>query len=305
MGKYIITFCISTYNRNDGLVKLLDSINDSILSNDFDFTNINVVVVDNFDGLSRNFIQSKTYSFSLDWEHEPKKGLCYARNRTVKMAKETEYLFFVDDDQVLDINCLKEMLNTAIVKNASVVYGSNPPIYNKKPPSSMDSFFKPSFKQTSDYQIAVAPTNCTLIKSSVLDKINGPFDMVFNLTGGEDSFLTRQLHLQGERMYRSVKSIAYELVPSSRCNLKWITKRSFRCATSITIQDKMLRLGGAFYFERILKALAKISFGLIAAVPAFCLPESNKNKYTPWIELIEGLGHIFGYLNVQPKEYDS
>ena len=96
MGKYIITFCISTYNRNDGLVKLLDSINDSILSNDFDFTNINVVVVDNFDGLSRNFIQSKTYSFSLDWEHEPKKGLCYARNRTVKMAKETEYLFFVD-----------------------------------------------------------------------------------------------------------------------------------------------------------------------------------------------------------------
>ena len=49
--------------------------------------------------------------------------------------------------------------------------------------------------------------------------------------------------------------------------------------------------------------MIKVSFYVKSSVPYFCLPVSNKHKYTPWIELVEGLGHIFGYLNVQLEEY--
>jgi len=305
LENYLVTFCICTYNRNDGLFKLLESINTSILSPNICFDDINVIVVDNYDGSSKSIIQNKNFRFKVVWYHEVSKGLTHARNRSVKLATNTEYCFFVDDDQILDKNCITEMLNTAIINNASIVYGSNPPIYAKKPTSSIDSFFQPVFKETYDYPITVAPTNCTLIKSCVFDNVTGPFHIVFNLTGGEDSFLTRQLHYNGEKMLRSVKSKAYEIIPNSRCNLNWITKRSFRCATSITIQDKMFKLGFVFYFKRALKAFLKISFGLIMGIPAYCLPQSHKYKYIPWIELIEGLGHISGYLNIQPKEYDN
>jgi hypothetical protein len=171
------------------------------------------------------------------------------------------------------------MFNTAVNNNASLVYGSNTPIYFKAPKPSIDFFFQPVFKETNDYPITVAPTNCTLIKRSVLDNIPGPFHLIFNLTGGEDSFLMRQIHYNGEKMYRPVKSKAYEIIPKNRFNLNWIIKKSFRCATSLIIQDKMYKLGYVLYFKRILNVVLKISFGLVMAIPASYLPPSNKFKY--------------------------
>ena len=136
-----------------------------------------------------------------------------------------------------------------------------------------------------------------------MDEIVGPFDLVFNLTGGEDSYMTRQLFLMSKIMYRSVKAKAYEIVPSERCSLFWVTKRAFRCSTSISVQDRMLKLGIYFYFKRSLKALVKCFFGVIMSLPLLFFPNSFKYKYFFWIHLVEGVGHLLGYFNVHPEEY--
>tara|TARA_B100001057_G_C22871531_1_gene959205 strand:- start:8706 stop:9623 length:918 start_codon:yes stop_codon:yes gene_type:complete len=300
---YILSFCICTYKRNDGLILLLDSINEINLFNDFDFSSFNVIIVDNYDGSSKGQIKKDNYKFNILFVHEKNKGLTYARNRSVKLAEKSKYCFFIDDDQIIDKNCVYHMFETMKNQNADLVYGSNPPIYKKEPTAAIDYFFQPKYEKDNDYLIPYAPTNCTLIKKSIIDGIPGPFHINFNLTGGEDSFLTRLIKKKGAKMFRSVNAKANEIVTEDRCNFRWITKRSFRCSTSIGIQDRMLNLGFIFYFIRITKAFVKMFFGFIFAIPFFLLPNSFVYKFVPWIEFVEGLGHVFGYFNIHPKEY--
>lgn len=304
MGNYIVTFCICTYNRVKGLTKLLESINNINLPDKIDFSKINVIVVDNYDGLSKKVIKNKNYKFPLQFFHEQKKGVCFARNKTVELAKNTEYCFFVDDDQILDSHCIMELLKTANINNADLVYGSNPPKFMKKVSRSIEYYFLPKIRAEKDYIINNAPTNCTLVKKSALDEIEGPFNLTFNLTGGEDSFMTKQLSLKKKKLYKCVRAKAYEIIPPERCSLFWITKRAFRCSSSVTVQDKMLELGLYQYTKRSIKAIIKILFGIIMLIPMLFTPNSFKFKYFFWIHMIEGFGHLLGYFNIHPKEYE-
>lgn len=306
-----LTLCICTYNRNEGLLKLLKSINNSKFPSEIKDDDIRLVIIDNYMGESEEVVKHllDEFRFEIAWYFEQKKGLTFARNKSVELAKNTEYCFFVDDDQILDENCLFELLKTAETNNAGLVYGSNPPLFEKKPSNAISNYFylnssrKAAKKQ--DYVIKVAPTNCTLVKKTILNEVLGPFNLVFNLTGGEDSYLTRQLYFNGAHMIKSVNAKAYEVIPENRCTLKWITKRAFRGSTSIAIQDKMFQLGYVFYFKRISKAIIKICFGIIFLIPSICMPSYFSLRYKAWIHFVQGLGHIFGYLNVHPKEYDN
>lgn len=304
-SKYLITICICTYNRNAGLLELLKSINKIKLPNNIDFSNINVVVVDNFKGKSKEIIKQNHFDFNIDWYHETNKGLSFARNRSVDLAKDTKYCFFVDDDQILDHYCILELLKTAFNNNADLVYGSNPPIFKENPPMAIKVLFSPEFQSTEDYEISMAPTNCTLIKKSVLDKINGPFNLIFNLTGGEDSYLTRQIKLMGFKMFRCINAKAYEIIPENRSKIQWLTKRKFRCSNSLTVQDKLLNLGYAFYTMRMIKAIMKLLCVIIGLPVMLIVPNSSKLKYKLWLESVQGLGHIFGYCNYQFQEYKN
>jgi glycosyltransferase involved in cell wall biosynthesis len=305
MENYIVTFCICTYNRNKGVTKLLESINNICLPDNIDFSKINVIVVDNYDGLSKKVIKNENYKFHIEWYYEPKKGLCFARNKTVELAKNTEYCLFVDDDQIIDNNCVLELLQTGFKHNADLVYGSNPPKFIKKVSRSIEYYFLPKIRAKQDYIINNAPTNCTLVKKSALDEIEGPFDFTFNLTGGEDSYMTRQLSLKGKVMYKCIKAKAYEIVPPERCSLLWITKRAFRCSSSVTVQDRMLKLGLYHYTKRSIKAIIKILFGIIIFFPMLFFPYSFKYKYYFWIHMVEGLGQLLGFVNIHPKEYNN
>ena len=302
---YLITLCICTYNRNKGLLTLLNSVKKQTIFKLVPKSYVKTVIIDNYDGSSKKIVDSNSFELNIVWNHEPRKGLVYARNKSVSLAKNTDYCFFVDDDQKLDSECLVEILSTAKQKNADLVYGSNPPIFEKEISESKVSYFTPVYKKPTDYPIAMCPTNCTLVLKEVLDSLEGPFNMCFNLTGGEDSFLSRQLSINNFKLYRSVRAKAYEYIPASRCRLSWIIKRSFRCSASLTFQDKLLKLGFSFYFVRILKALIKVCLGLIFIVPSIFVPETNKKKLFPIIEIAEGLGHLFGYLNVHPEEYNK
>ena len=79
--------------------------------------------------------------------------------------------------------------------------------------------------------------------------------------------MTKQLFLKGKKMYKCVKAKAYEIIPAERCSLFWITKRAFRCSSSVTVQDKMLKLGLYQYTKRSIKAIIKILFGIIMLIP--------------------------------------
>ena len=298
--RYKIAICICTYKRLESLERLLKSLkklkyNDTLTKNE-----VQLVVVDNNEGESKELVESLGLE-NLVWFHEPKKGLCYARNRTVELARNSSFCFFVDDDQELNQHCLTILWQTAKKSGAKIIYGSNPPIFpaEAKINPSIRAFFTKSSSSIISY-VSSAPTNCTLISTNVLNKLSGPFDLRFNLTGGEDSFLTRSLNRMGYRIICNRNARAYEHIPVSRIKLSWILKRSFRESASITIQDIYLKKTYRYITLRLLKSVGKIGFGIFACFIFIYAPRYHINGL---VYIAEGLGHIAGYLKIHPKEY--
>ena len=300
----MISFCICTYNRNEGLASLLQSLTDMNLPGDLRAADVRVVVVDNYDGSSEEVLKAWSSRFNWTWFHEPQKGLSNARNRSVSLAKDSEFVVFVDDDQILEKDCLAYLMATQKEFKADLVYGSNPPIFEIEPVKSISHFFENSDVYSGE-QILFAPTNCTLVRASVLDSVQGPFDWRFNVTGGEDSFLTRQLSANGYHLVADGRAKAFEYIKADRANLRWIIKRQFRVSTSLTFQDRLLKVDVIFISKRVCKALLKILCGSVFLPFCFVVPGSFKQRWIPLISMVEGFGHLAGYFGIHPKEYDD
>jgi len=52
-----------------------------------------------------------------------------------------------------------------------------------------------------------------LIRKKYLDKLSGPFDTRLNFSGGEDSFLTKDISELGGIIRFNPDAIAYEIIP--------------------------------------------------------------------------------------------
>jgi hypothetical protein len=64
-----------------------------------------------------------------------------------------------------------------------------------------------------------------------------------------------------------------------------------------------MNLSLKFYVRRVLLAFIKIIGGISLALPFALLPKNNKWKWVPLIELVEGAGHLSGYIGIHPEEY--
>ena len=70
----------------------------------------------------------------ITYEVEPNRGVSFARNRSVRMAGECDYVGFVDDDEFVEENWLDELLNAQVLYNADVVLGPVLPAFDYEPP---------------------------------------------------------------------------------------------------------------------------------------------------------------------------
>ena len=291
-----ISICICTRKRKEGLKCLLDSIEKMHKPSD---SNIRVIVVEND---VESFSKSIIHEFSLktklriSYYLEPRQGLVYARNRSVKEVGQCDFCCFVDDDQAVAPDWLIELVKCQREFEADAVWGPNPPIFNKKVPLYIRKFHTPSPFEYGEI-IKNAFTNCLMIRKEYLDKIEGPFDIRLNFTGGEDSYLTYLITNLGAVIRYNPDAKAYEIIPDDRATVKYIIKRTFRIGNA-GLYVNSLKNKNFSGLHTLLRLTMRLCFGFVICVPYLCF--GGKNKLDGLIKManaIGGIAFIFGREN--------
>lgn len=110
--KPLVSVVIPTYNRKEKLSRLLHS----IFKSDFPKDELEIIIVDDastdgtFEEISQVFPQIKMI------QNEKELFLAGSRNVGIKNAK-GDYIFLIDDDNVVDRNCILELIN--VFRNSS------------------------------------------------------------------------------------------------------------------------------------------------------------------------------------------
>jgi glycosyltransferase involved in cell wall biosynthesis len=243
--KINISICVITMQRPDELQTLLNSINE--IDIDRSLYSVEVIIVDNDPGSSAKYIFEKNQSvlvFPLKYVHQPVRGIPQARNSAIKAASlDCKFIVFVDDDEFVEMDWLNQLVSVQKKTNADVVCG---PVYSKfksQIPNWITEgqfFERIGFNSSSDGEVVhyrKIKTGNLLLRKSLLNQIDGPFDESMALTGGTDTKLALELSKRNAKMVWAANANVYEWVPESRANAKWIIRRAFRTAnTEIVIR---------------------------------------------------------------------
>jgi len=296
-----ISFCIATYNRNLQLQSTLESLTRLILSNNV----ISIIVIDNNpDGRARSVVEkfrSKS-SFNVKYDVEPEQNISLVRNRALTHV-DSDYIAFIDDDEIISENWLLNIMATLTEHNADVVFGpvirllpNNSPRWAKHCP-----FFNKKIILPTGKKVISGGSGNVLFKRSILREFTNLFDLEYGLTGGEDSEAFFRIYSAGYKLVWCAEAIVYEHIDINRVNPKWIRMRGFRSGQTFA----RIFLKEYFFSKKIKwfsKHFATILFGLIF------LPFIRLLSYGKFIMLsmyvYKSLGNLSVIFNIRPyKEY--
>ena len=269
----IITICIATYKRPNMLGNLLESLSvQTVLENRN--VQVKVAIVDNDPSASAWTIVTQwtdRNSLPIVYEVEKQRGISFVRNRLVRLAKGSDFIAFIDDDEIAHKNWLEELLHVQDTYNADVLAGPVLPKYQEQPPDWMikGKFFdRPQYK-TGD-PVKTAGTGNVLVRNALLKQVNGPFEEKLELQGGEDTLLfTKLSRFFGAHMVWANHAIVKEYIPSSRIKASWLIKRHYRSGLTMgTIESHLAEPLSGWRLVRLAKGIANVIRGVLLLMPA-------------------------------------
>ncbi|MHA2939506.1 glycosyltransferase family 2 protein [Vibrio sp. RC27] len=243
---------ICTYNRKEHLKRCLDSFM-SIYPNYRDL--LSVSIIDNEDSNEICEMINLKYP-EFEYISEPQKGLVNARNRAIKECKH-EYLVFIDDDEIVNEDWIKNALVFLDEQPCEVMFGGAKTIYDDKTPEwivKLDPFTYGSHQHGK--LIDASGSGNVFIKHELFSKYNILFDHNFSKTGGEDSMLFRTLFTHGVKMAWNDRIWVDEIVESNRLNAEYIQSRAFRdgqCYARTFLPNTSIVNKITWLFKRLIK----------------------------------------------------
>lgn len=228
--KFKISIIIPTYNSEKFIHRTLDS----IINQSFGIENIEVIVVDDFSNDNTPKILDKystEYSnFNIIYLSENKGHPGIPRNIGMKEAK-TDYLMFLDHDDVFEIETCKTLYQEIKSSNADIVSGTYTNIYDSgKSVDKTPYFFKNRGKITIDNidemeeLFLVAPSIWTKIfkKSFIIEnKIEFPSIL------GEDAVFVAKCLLYAEKIIYLSDFVACKHILSKNSTTNKVTEKYF------------------------------------------------------------------------------
>lgn len=302
----LVSICVTTYQRPEGLKRLLDGIN-QLTFKKVDSPNIEVIVVENDrDGSACELCEYIRTSFKWTLKSciEPQRGISYARNSSIKLASEvTDFFALIDDDEVPDPFWLDELLFVQQEYNADVVTGPVEPHFeDENVPDWVEkgAFFAPEHHATG-YQKQIAFTNNVLFRSSILCTLDIVFDEHFALSGGEDVDFFSRIFKAGYKIIWANEAIVREWIPESRTNVGWILQRGYRTWGSHSVVEKEVYPSPKIKLLRIIKGGGLIITGFFLILPAFL--QGKHALVRAFLNIARGAGTFVGLLGIRYKEY--
>jgi glycosyltransferase involved in cell wall biosynthesis len=288
-----ISVCICTRKRKDGLKRLLESIEAMIIPSGVE---LNIIIVEND---SENFTESvvrqfaESSRFKIDYFLETKQGIVFARNRSVAEAGNCDFCCFTDDDEIVAPDWIEELVKCQNEFGADAVAGPTMPSFTKKLPVYITSFHQPNNYPYGTI-VGSAFTGNLLVRKKYLDMLEGPFEPRLNFSGGEDSYLTKQIIKNGGVIRFNPNALASETVPEARTTVKYILRRKFRTANTEliirSINDKNFTKLKAFP-----RLVLRFMNGLFLLLPYLVFGKAEKLKgLTKMANAVGGFAFVFG-----------
>lgn len=284
---------IATFNRNDGLSELLDSLQSQQNASGF-----SVTIVDNSpDGQARRVSNNPLYR--AGYIHEPRPGIVAARNAALAAMRDKKAIIFIDDDEFVDAKWFETLLQTLNSWDADVVFGPVIPLFAEDCPRWVKTggfFDRP--RHATGTLVPVGATNNTIMRTEALYSLSEPkFDEEFSISGGSDTELFQRFSEAGSRMVWCDEALVYERVPATRTTLSWVWKRAVRVG-NVNARLQLRKHGQP---RVVAMGALRIVFGLIkVAARVF----TWKTPRSPEIgTLARGVGYIQAALGKNSREY--
>ena len=298
-----IAICISTLKRPKGLDCLLKSISELTFIKQT-LNDIEICIADNDPLKSAEKVVEKwkrLMKWKITYDVEPMPGIPFVRNKLVEMAENSDFIAFIDDDEVASPQWLEELLNIQGKYSADVVMGPVIPNYENTPP---EWIVKGAFHASSRFKDGVTESNLItwnlLIRQSLFKKFNLAFEERMALTGGTDVLLGRLLKKVGVQLYWSDRAVVKEIIPPKRCQIKWLLLRRFRAGSSEVLirrysEEKCYRMKSIFSAARV------ISIGILKT---FTFVWNGRYAVVKGVGYIfQGIGIVCGLFGFSYEEY--
>jgi glycosyltransferase involved in cell wall biosynthesis len=239
----------------------------------------------------------------LDYAVEPRRGISHARNRALaRVPPGSDWVAFLDDDEVPDPRWLAELLATQRATGADVVAGPVVPFFEEAVAPWIESggFFEPR-RHADGAAIPHAFTGNVLLRRALLEdaRLQPAFAERFALLGGEDRHFFERVRRAGYRQHWADRAVAREWVPASRANARWLVRRQFRVGNALAFIEG--EVGRRSWLRRLLGALVEL------ARAAASLPAARLGGTAAWVRgrqrLATSLGVLWGLFGCVREEY--
>jgi succinoglycan biosynthesis protein ExoM len=298
-----ISVCIATYRRVDRLALLFSDLKAQSRLPD------EVVVVDNdASGSARETVEQfrATVPFPVHYETQPARNIALTRNRTVALAS-GEWLAFIDDDERAPRVWLQQLLEATQRFSVDGVLGPVEPIVPETAPQWI--------RQGRFYDFARLPSGTVvplnrmrfgnvILRGERLRAENGPFDVAYALTTGEDADLLIRMVGNGARIVWCDECVVWEPIEQSRLSIRWLLQRALSGGQEFARKTVAGRYGAISSLGR-LKLLARSLGQLLAAgLLALVTWPLGKHRAVAWlVKASANLGKLSIFLGWRYQEY--
>jgi len=253
-----VDICVCTFRR-PFLAETLKSIGNL----NHDGLSVRVIVADN------DFVPSaaplveligRRFPFPIVYLHAPEANISVARNACID-AVDADFVAFVDDDETVDANWLRELV--AAADGGDVILGPVQAQYAAEAPGWMqEGDFHSTRPVFVGGEIRTGYTCNVLIRWTPVAR-SQRFNLALGRSGGEDTEFFYRLHDLGLKFVEAPGAIVREPVPPSRASLGWLLRRRFRSGQT---HGARLLAHGESLPRALVLATSKVAYCLAATV---------------------------------------
>jgi glycosyltransferase involved in cell wall biosynthesis len=202
---------------------------------------------------------------------EPRRGITYARNRTIAEAGPVDFIAFIDDDEIPSSEWLDELLWAQAEFSADVVSG---PVLPRLTPDVADwvrsgGFFDSRVSLNGTPRKTCASNNVLV----AIDVFRGvpKFDDAFAISGAEDTDFFLRASRAGYKIVWSQEAAVFEVVTPERANVAWLLRREYQTGNGWVFCEAGVDRRFRIRMVRLLKACGHVAFGSVKAICCLAL----------------------------------